>query len=361
MNESNEKIINDTSKKKGDGKFLRGVLITLTCGAIAGGTFAGSFYLYNTKLKTFIEQQEDSGLQTATSTSSKKTLIKNNDVSGVVKNTMPSIVAITNTSEKKVSSFFSSEDRYQTQKSVGSGIIVKEDGDKLYIVTNNHVIDGSTKLTVKFCDNETAEASIRGNVAKNDLAVITVKLSSLPKRTKNKIKVATFGKSSEIKVGESAIAIGNALGYGQSVTTGIISAVDREVTTSDTNNTQKYTNKLIQTDAAINPGNSGGALLNAKGELIGINSAKYSSSAVEGMGFAIPIDTAATLINDMIKNGTRDNSYKDSEPSYKRRYRSYDDDNGYGNSGDDDSDDDSGDEFDGSDDGNDYDGSEYGY
>ncbi len=339
MNESKGQDINESTRKKGKSKIAKFLLILITCGALAGGSFAGSYYVYRTQFKSLIENRESEDLKPVSK--NKKTLIKNNDVSGIVKHTMPSIVAITNISEKEVSSYFTGERAVKEQKSVGSGIIVKEDGKTLYIVTNNHVVDGAKDLTVQFCDSKVADAEVQGNIAKNDLAVIKIKLSSLSSDTKKKIKVATLGNSGETKVGESAIAIGNALGYGQSVTTGIISAVDRKVSSSDESGRKKYTNKLIQTDAAINPGNSGGALLNAKGELIGINSAKYSATSVEGMGFAIPIDTAKKLIDQMIKKGTKDDSFKDSKPTYKKRYKSdypnnkdgddkdYDDDDDY--------------------------------
>ena len=320
MNEAKGQDINENTRKKGKSKIAKFLLILITCSALAGGSFAGSYYVYRTHFKSLIENRESEDLKPVSK--NKKTLIKNNDVSGIVKHTMPSVVAITNISEKEVSSYFTGERSVKEQKSVGSGIIVKEDGKTLYIVTNNHVVDGAKDLTVQFCDSKVADAEVQGNIAKNDLAVIKVKLSSLSSDTKKKIKVATLGNSSETKVGESAIAIGNALGYGQSVTTGIISAVDRKVSSSDESGRKKYTNKLIQTDAAINPGNSGGALLNAKGELIGINSAKYSATSVEGMGFAIPIDTAKKLIDQMIKKGTKDDSFKDSKPTYKKRYKS---------------------------------------
>ena len=183
----------------------------------------------------------------------------------------------------------------------GSGIIISEDG---YIVTNNHVVEGSIELKVTFADKETVKATVKGNDPGTDLAVITVKLSDMKKSTMEAIKVAVIGDSDKCKVGESVIAIGNALGYGQSVTTGVVSAMDRSVTVENISNT------LMQTDAAINPGNSGGALLNSKGEVIGINSAKYSDTEVEGIGYAIPISDAQPIIEAIITRETVEESEK---------------------------------------------------
>ena len=223
------------------------------------------------------------------------------DVSDVVDNVMPSIVAIT--SKKLVSSgnygpFYSGKNQYAT--GAGSGIIVSKSDSELLILTNKHVIEDAEQLSVKFIDDETVDASVKGSSSSKDIAIISIPLKSIKKETLDKIKIATMGKSTDLKVGQGVIAIGNALGYGQSVTTGVISALNREVTI-DNNSTN-----MIQTDAAINGGNSGGALLNSKGEVIGINSAKYSSSAytssasIEGMGFAIPISDVSDLINKLM-------------------------------------------------------------
>jgi serine protease Do len=179
-------------------------------------------------------------------------------------------------------------------------VIISQDDDNLYIATNNHVVEGATTITVSFIDDSTATAEVKGTDSSCDLAVVAIPLDSLTQDTLSAIKVATLGSSDDLSVGEGAIAIGNALGYGQSVTTGVISALDREVTLSDETTGQSITNDLIQTDAAINPGNSGGALLNMNGEVIGINSAKFASDEVEGMGFAIPISTAQPILSDLI-------------------------------------------------------------
>ena len=214
------------------------------------------------------------------------------DVSDIVEAVMPSIVSITNVSESQYQSFFGGT---QTQQSTscGSGIIVSQDADNL-------VVEGADSLTVAFSDNTTVSAEIKGTDPSTDLAVIRVALSSIDSDTLNTIKVATLGNSDDLKAGQAAIAIGNALGYGQSVTTGVISALNREVTVSDSNSNTNYTAELIQTSAAINPGNSGGALLNAAGEVIGINSVKYADTSVEGIGYAIPISTAMPIIEDLI-------------------------------------------------------------
>lgn len=226
------------------------------------------------------------------------------DVSDVVEEVMPSIVAITSktlVSSGRFGPSYWSENRYA--EGAGSGIIISNTSDELLMLTNNHVIENAKELIVQFINGKTAEATIKGTNVEKDVAVISVKLSDLDDDTKNNIKVATLGDSKKLKVGNGVIAIGNALGYGQSVTTGIISALDREVTIDNN------TNKMIQIDAAINGGNSGGALLNSNGEVVGINSAKYSSSSsdeasVEGMGFAIPITDIKDLINDLANQKT---------------------------------------------------------
>ena len=215
---------------------------------------------------------------------------------------MPSIVAITNTGTVTYNSFFGKQS--QQSQSCGSGIIVSEDDDYLYIATNNHVVADSEELTVQFDDDSVVKAEIRGTDPDDDLAVVRVKKADLGKDTYSNIKIATIGDSESVAVGSPAIAIGNALGYGQSVTTGIVSALNRTVTTQDSQTGETVTNnKLIQTDAAINPGNSGGALLNENGEVIGINSVKYSSTEVEGIGYAIPMSVAKPIIESLIQDG----------------------------------------------------------
>ena len=230
-----------------------------------------------------------------TKTTSSSSSTSSNDLSGVSKNVMPSIVSITGKFETTSQSWFG-----QTQSSesegVGSGIIIGKKDGKILIVTNNHVVADAKSLSVGFVDGKSASATIRGTDSDADLAVVEVDTKNMKSSTLKKIAVITLGDSSKLQTGERAIAIGNALGYGQSVTGGYISALNRQVQLTD------KTMTLIQTDAAINPGNSGGALLNSKGELIGINTVKYSSEDVEGMGYAIPINTAKPIINKLIKN-----------------------------------------------------------
>ena len=221
------------------------------------------------------------------------------DVSAIVEKAMPSVVAINNTMLLQHQTWFGPSQTIEVPSS-GSGIIVGQNDEELLIVTNNHVVEDSRELTVTFIDNEPVTAAIKGTDSDSDLAVIAVKLSDIPAETMSRIKVAVMGDSDALKVGQGVIAIGNALGYGQSVTVGYVSALDREVHAED-----DTTRHLLQTDAAINPGNSGGALLNMNGEVIGINAAKYSSTEVEGMGYAIPISQAQDIINELMNKKTR--------------------------------------------------------
>ena len=226
------------------------------------------------------------------------------DVSDVVENVMPSVVSITST--QKVQSgmnnwydyYFNNNGGYEEQTGAGSGIIIGQNDSELLIVTNNHVVEGADSLQVQFIDDETVDAYIKGTDSEKDLAIVVVKLDDIKEETMSNIKIATMGNSDELEVGEGTIAIGNALGYGQSVTVGVVSALNKEVVIDD------RTMELIQTDAAINPGNSGGALLNTDGELIGINVAKYSSSSVEGMGFAIPVTSVSEVIDELMNMET---------------------------------------------------------
>lgn len=213
------------------------------------------------------------------------------DVSAIVDETMPSIVSITNISVQQVMSFFGGISEIPSE-SAGSGIIISQNDEELLIVTNNHVVEGGETLTVTFSDETSVEATVKGTDSARDLAVIAVPFENISEDTMDTIKVAVVGDSSSLKVGEPTVAIGNALGYGQSVTAGIVSAVHRVI--------DGYDGEYIQTDAAINPGNSGGALLNASGELIGINSAKISDSSVEGVGFAIPISDVTDIIETLM-------------------------------------------------------------
>ena len=225
------------------------------------------------------------------------------DVSDIVEEAMPTVVAITSTTVYQSNNFgygwfFGGPQTYEVPSS-GSGIIIGENDKELLIVTNNHVVEDSTSLKVAFIDSEVVDAAIKGTDAETDLAVIAVPLEQIKDDTKSKIKVARLGNSDELKVGQGVIAIGNALGYGQSVTVGYVSALNREVRVSNTS-----TRELLQTDAAINPGNSGGALLNMRGEVIGINAAKYSSTEVEGIGYAIPISKAEDIMNQLMNRKT---------------------------------------------------------
>lgn len=240
---------------------------------------------------------------TSLSTSSS---VVTSDVSDVVDKVMPSIVSITSMSVQEVQSFFGGTYE-QTSEGAGTGIIIGKNDTELLIVTNNHVVEGSDTLTVTFNDQSSVEANIKGTDAAYDVAVIAVALDQISDDTMSAISVATLGDSTNLKIGEPAIAIGNALGYGQSVTTGVISALDRSVSTTDTQTgeTQESGAKLIQTDAAINPGNSGGALVNVNGEVIGINSAKLTGESVEGIGYAIPISDVSDLIQNLMNQETK--------------------------------------------------------
>lgn len=221
------------------------------------------------------------------------------DVSGIVEQAMPSIVSITNMSIQEVQNFFG-QTQEQESESLGSGIIIQQSDTELLIATNNHVVEGADTLTVTFVDEENVEANIKGTDPSKDLAIVAVPLESIKDSTMETIAIATLGDSNEVQVGEPAIAIGNALGYGQSVTTGIISATNRQI------DMDGFDSELIQTDAAINPGNSGGALLNANGAVIGINTAKINSSVAEGMGYAIPISDASEVLTNLMNKETRE-------------------------------------------------------
>lgn len=224
-------------------------------------------------------------------------------VTEVAKDAMPSVVAITNMMRYQENGFsiFGEIQRETELPASGSGVIVGQNDTELLIATNNHVIQDSNSLTVSFIDDSTATAQVKGTDVTVDLALVSVKLSDISPETREKIKAVQIGSSDEMEVGDQVVAIGNALGYGQSVTTGIISAKNRDVQTKD-----GVSKGLIQTDAAINPGNSGGALLNMKGELIGINVAKYADTDVEGMGYSIPSSAAETILSSLSTLTTRD-------------------------------------------------------
>lgn len=289
--EANDHFNPKKNKKGGRGKYVAKLAASAAAfGLIAGLVMQGVTYGFS---RAGIGNGATQLATTKTTSSSSST--SSDDLSGVSKNVMPSIVSITGKFETTSQSWFG-----QTQSSesegVGSGIIIGKKDGKILIVTNNHVVADAKSLSVGFVDGKSASATIRGTDSDADLAVVEVDTKNMKSSTLKKIAVITLGDSSKLQTGERAIAIGNALGYGQSVTGGYISALNRQVQLTD------KTMTLIQTDAAINPGNSGGALLNSKGELIGINTVKYSSEDVEGMGYAIPINTAKPIINKLIKN-----------------------------------------------------------
>ncbi|MCR5545476.1 MAG: trypsin-like peptidase domain-containing protein [Lachnospiraceae bacterium] len=278
------------------------VAIALVFGLVAGCVFEGVSYVASKKLGTENVAETaattlttSNGTIDSTATSTATTVT---DVSDIAENAMPAIVQVTNMSIVEYRSWFG-QNYQQESESAGSGIIISQDDTYLYIATNNHVVEGATSLTITFCDESAVEAEIQGTDADTDLAVVKVKIADISEDTMSAIKVATLGSSDDLKVGSSAVVIGNALGYGQSVTGGMISALARDVTFENSDGTTN-TQTLIQTDAAVNPGNSGGALLNMNGEVIGIVSAKYSDTDVEGMGYAIPISTATTVIEALI-------------------------------------------------------------
>lgn len=301
-------------KKKKGGFFktiLKTICIALLAGAVGGGAFLGVLYVGHDVMGIGKAEETITEIQKIEPSQNIATTVNNSiDVSSVAEKCMPSVVSITNKGVQEIRSWFGT---YQQETSgSGSGIIIGENETELLIVTNYHVVADSTELSVYFSFEEEDEeeenvisAKIKGYDSQKDLAVISVKLSDIPNETKSKISIATVGDSSQLMVGEQVVAIGNALGYGQSVTTGIISALDREVGVTGSNG-QMITNKLIQTDAAINPGNSGGALINMQGEVIGINSVKLASQEVEGMGYAIPITAVEEIIGDLMNKETRD-------------------------------------------------------
>ena len=284
-------------KKKFPKKAIAVAGFAVMFGVIGGLTFQGTNYITGKLLGTTSTKEETKSTKTVTNTqlTTSKTAVSS-DVSDIVDATLPSIVSITNMSVQQVQDFFGGI-RQQESKSAGSGIIISQNDTELLIVTNNHVVEGSETLTVTFVDETSVEALIKGTDSARDLAVVAVPLEKIPDETMDAIKLATLCDSDGIKVGEPAIAIGNALGYGQSVTMGIVSATERTIS--------GYDGTYIQTDAAINPGNSGGALLNINGEVIGINSAKINASEVEGMGFAIPISDTTDIIENLMNKETR--------------------------------------------------------
>ena len=301
-------------KKHGFGeKLAKCAAIALVFGLVAGTAFTGVNYFAGNALGTNKSTVNSTTNNSSTATNKVQSTSTGNatdvtDVSGIVDSVMPSIVAITNTGTTQYQNFFGQSQSYESQ-SAGSGIIIEEDDTYLYVATNNHVVEGADSLSVQFSDGSTVSAEVKGTDASHDLAVVKIEKSAIEADTLSTIKVATIGDSTQLKVGQATIAIGNALGYGQSVTTGVVSALGRTVSTQDSSSGTTVTNdNLIQTDAAINPGNSGGALLNTNGEVIGINSVKYSDTSVEGIGYAIPMEDAQPIITQLITQEKVDES-----------------------------------------------------
>ncbi|MFR3622430.1 MAG: S1C family serine protease [Blautia wexlerae] len=315
-------------QKKAGATIALAVIFDLVAAVVfQAANFAADRFLNTGKSSVQIKTTDSVDLQETASDDSTADKVlsdsENGTVAAVAQASMPSVVAITTVSVQEIPSFFGYSSHQYKSASTGSGIIVGDNDDELLIATNNHVVDGATTLSVCFIGDDVANAEtetvnagdngdlnvedavsakIKGTDADNDLAVVAVKKSDIPEDTLNQIKIAQIGSSDDLAVGQQVVAIGNALGYGQSVTSGWISALNRTISTDDGTNSTG----LIQTDAAINPGNSGGALLNMKGELIGINSAKYADSAVEGMGYAIPISKAKPILEELMNRETRE-------------------------------------------------------
>ena len=292
-------------------KWATVVAMALVFGLIAGGTMfgvnaAGNYLAGNDSASNQVGQTQTTSSDSNSSSSDGS---GQGTVAEVAKNAMPSVVTISTMSVEEMRNFFGGTQQYEVQ-GAGTGVIVGENDTELLIATNNHVIEGAASLSVGFIDEESVEAEVKGTDVNNDLAVVSVKLSDIPADTMNQIKIATVGDSDQLQLGDQVVAIGNALGYGQSVTSGYVSALDRDLTLTDQSGTTINSTGLIQTDAAINEGNSGGALLNMKGELIGINEAKsYSTStgaAVDNIGFAIPIDKAEESLQQLMNLKTRE-------------------------------------------------------
>lgn len=318
---------NSFQKKAGTTIALAVIFGLVAAVVFQAANFAADRFLNTGKSSVQIKTTDSVDLQETASDDSTADKVlsdsENGTVAAVAQASMPSVVAITTVSVQEIPSFFGYSSHQYKSASTGSGIIVGDNDDELLIATNNHVVDGATTLSVCFIGDDVANAEtetvnagdngdlnvedavsakIKGTDADNDLAVVAVKKSDIPEDTLNQIKIAQIGSSDDLAVGQQVVAIGNALGYGQSVTSGWISALNRTISTDDGTNSAG----LIQTDAAINPGNSGGALLNMKGELIGINSAKYADSAVEGMGYAIPISKAKPILEELMNRETRE-------------------------------------------------------
>ena len=306
----------EPKKPKKHGGYFRKAMVSVSLGLFFG-LFAGiGFYavqqgtgMLKTGTDTAVvgEVASEAATESSQSTPQLATNVTyvESDVSDVVEKVMPAMVSIVNNFTETANVF--GQQYTQEEAASGSGIIVGKTDDELLIVSNNHVVESADTLTVTFIDGSEAQAQVKGLDSDMDLAVIAVSLNDLSDDTKNAITVATLGSSDDLKLGEPVIAIGNALGYGQSVTNGIVSALNREITLENgsTGLENGSTGTFIQTNAAINPGNSGGALLNMNGEVIGINSNKIGGTAVEGMGYAIPITSASPIIADLMERQTR--------------------------------------------------------
>jgi len=293
-----------TRRKKRKGVFFKKTAAFVLSAAVFGGVAGGSFFGVNTLIgsaKTVAESQESGAASLSMVSYMSQTNSQSLDVTDVAAQGLSSVVAVTNISVQEVQSFFNQFGRngrghtqLQETTSCGSGVIIYSGDSALYMVTNYHVVEGATTLSVTFADDQTYEAELCGYDESMDIALLKVSMDDLSSDTLSQISVVSVGDSDELVVGEQVVAIGNALGYGQSVTTGIVSALDRAVST------ETGVSTYIQTDAAINPGNSGGALFNMNGELVGINTAKVASTDVEGMGYAIPISQVLELINSLM-------------------------------------------------------------
>lgn len=293
------------------------IAMALVFGLVAGGTMFG----VNTAAEHLTGRDKAQIGQTQTTSadaSSDTSGSGQGTVSEVAANAMPSLVTISTMTVEEMRNFFGGTQQYEVE-GAGTGVIVGENDTELLIATNYHVVEGATSLSVGFVDEQSAEAQVKGTDVDNDLAVVSVKLSDIPDDTMDQIKIATIGDSDELQLGDQVVAIGNALGYGQSVTSGYVSALDRDLTLTYEDGTTITSTGLIQTDAAINSGNSGGALLNMRGELVGINEAKSSSSSsgasVDNIGFAIPINKAQDSLQEMMNQETRER-VDESEASY---------------------------------------------
>ncbi len=322
VSQPNQSKKNKKEKKKGG--FFRKAISCICLGVLFGAFAGGSFYavchgtgildeyqkITEAKVNSnSVEAQTEVTEQGIALTNTMDIRSVESDISGVVEEVMPAMVSIIN-NYTTTSSFFGQTFTEENESS-GSGIIVAENDEELLVVTNYHVAADATKLEVTFIDQAVAEARVKGVDSDMDLAVLAVSLEDMSEETKQAIAIATLGDSDALKMGEPVIAIGNALGYGQSVTNGIVSALDREITMAD-----GTVGTFIQTNAAINPGNSGGALLNIKGEVIGINSNKIGGTAIEGMGYAIPISSASPIIADLMERQTRKDQVAEGETGY---------------------------------------------